>query len=126
MALRYDLKIKQGADYQRSIPILDQMDQPTPEPGWTVTGKIRDSLAPNSTLLHTLDVTISGTNVLLRVPAATSSAWTWRLGRYDVELTDTNGIVLDFLEGAVVVYPEATRADVLFASASQSTQAISH
>jgi hypothetical protein len=109
VALRFDLKVKQGADYQRSFPILDATNQPQTAVGWTVAGQIRDGLAPTAVLLHTLDVTISGTNVILRVPATTSRAWTFRLGRYSVELTDSNGAVVDFLEGAVVVYPETTR-----------------
>lgn len=108
-ALRYDLKIKQGAEYQRSFPILGATNQPQTAIGWTVAGQIRDSLAPTAVLLHTLDVYISGTNVVVHVPKDASSGWTWRLGRYDIQLIDPLGTVVTFLEGAVVVYPEVTR-----------------
>jgi hypothetical protein len=60
-------------------------------------------------VLHTLALTLSGTAVTLRIPAATSAAWTFSLGRYDVELTAPDGTVTRLVEGSVVVRPEITR-----------------
>ena len=45
----------------------------------------------------------------LYIPAAESSAWAWRRGVYDLEITHVaSGIVKRLLEGAVTVSPEVT------------------
>lgn len=108
-ALRYDLIVDQGADYERTIPVLDQAGQPVTLAGWTAAGQVRDSYAA-ATVLHTLALTLSGSSVVLRIPAATSTAWPWRFGRYDLELTAPDGAVTRFLEGAVVVRAQITHA----------------
>jgi hypothetical protein len=106
-ALRFDLIIDQGTDYNLSIPVLGLADGGTLA-GWTATGQIRASYA-SPTVLHTLDLTVSGTDVVLHIPAATSSAWTWRRGRFDIEVIDPSGAVTRLVEGAVVIRPEITR-----------------
>ena len=110
MAVRtYHLIVDQGANYALSIPVLNDNGGPTTVTGWTVTGQIR--AYPNgSTVLHELELTVGGTTVTLQIPAADSSAWTWRTGRYDVELTSPDGLVkARLIEGLVVVRPEVTR-----------------
>jgi hypothetical protein len=52
---------------------------------------------------------VSGQNLVVRIPHAASSAWDWRLAKYDVEYTAPDGTRDDFLEGSVVVRPEITR-----------------
>jgi hypothetical protein len=106
-ALKYDLIVEQGADYQVTFPVLG-LDAGGTLAGWTATGQIRAGYT-SSTVLHTLALTLTGTNVVLRVPAATSSAWAFSLGRYDVELTAPDGAVTRLVEGSVVVRPEITR-----------------
>jgi hypothetical protein len=107
MALRYDLLVAQGEDYERTVPVngTDSLA------GWSVTGQVRDGTSPNAVLLHDLDVTFSGLNVVLRIPGSDSSDWDWRLARYDVELrSPTPGLVpTRFLHGAVIVDAETTR-----------------
>ena len=44
-----------------------------------------------------------------RGPGSASSAWTWLIARYDVELTNPGGIPTRLLQGAVIVDPETTR-----------------
>lgn len=111
MALRYPLIVKQGATYRRRIPVVDTADdQPADSTaGYTAVGQIRRSTTPGAALLHTLDLTFDGTDLVLTIPAATSAGWSWRLARYDVEVTTPDGTVVDFLEGPVVVRPEITR-----------------
>lgn len=108
-ALRYDLIVDQGADYRRTIPVLRDDGQPVETlDGWQVAGQIRAGYA-STTVLHQLDVTVSGTDVLLRIPAAVSSTWAFRLARYDLELQAPDGTTTRLVEGSVVVRPEITR-----------------
>lgn len=110
MALRYDLFIDQGEDYKRTIPVIDDATgQPANIDGWTVAGQIRDGY-DSATILHALNVTASGTNLILTIPGATSATWTWRLARYDVKFTAPNTTVTRFLEGSVVVRAQVTHA----------------
>jgi hypothetical protein len=108
-AARYDLIVDQGSDYLLRIPVLNEFGQPVTVTGWTVSGQIR---APRSasTVLQQLDVVPNGTYVELRIPRATSSAWTWVAARYDVELVSTDGTGNRLIEGGVYVRPEVTRA----------------
>jgi len=39
-----------------------------------------------------------------------SAAWTWRTGRWDVELVDGAGAVTRLAEGFVIVHPEVSRS----------------
>lgn len=106
---RYDLIVDQGSDYERTFPVLGPGGQTQDITGWTVSGQIRDSYAPTAALLQTLTVTVSGSNVVLQIPKTVSRDWTWRLARYDVEITTPGGATTRFLEGSVVVHPEITR-----------------
>jgi hypothetical protein len=81
-AIRYDLLVEQGCDYTLTVPVLDDAGQPQTLAGWTVRGQI---------------------------PATASAAWTFSLGRYDVELEAPDGTVTRLVEGSVVVRPEITR-----------------
>lgn len=103
-ALDYPLEIEQGADYG---PLAFPISGVGSLAGWSVAGQVRMD-HPSRGLLHTLDVTCSGTDVVLHVPAAASAAWGWRSGRYDVELTSPTGKVTRVLKGAVRVDPEVT------------------
>jgi hypothetical protein len=107
-AIRYDLLVEQGCDYTLTVPVLDDAGQPQTLAGWTVRGQIRAGYS-SPTVLHTLALTLSGTAVTLRVPATASAAWTFSLGRYDVELEAPDGTVTRLVEGSVVVRPEITR-----------------
>lgn len=109
-ALDYPLKVKQGADYDRKIPILGGSGATV---GYSVVGQIRADRTPTAPLLATLDVTVDVIDgvlsVVLTIPAAQSAAWSWRAAFYDVELTTPDGKVVDFLEGLVVVRPQISR-----------------
>jgi hypothetical protein len=62
VALRYDLLVEQGADYERLFPVFDGNGAPANVDGWTVTGQIRGSYG-DTTVLHTLTLVPTGTNV---------------------------------------------------------------
>ena len=113
MTLRYHLRINQGETFQLAIPVLDANGAPVSLSGMTARGQIR-SHAADATVLHewtllNAGLAFSSNNVVLKVPAATSSAWTFRTAQYDVELVDTDGSVTRLVDGHVIVHPEITR-----------------
>lgn len=113
MTLRYHLRINQGESFQVAIPVLDEDGDPISLSGMTARGQIR-SHAADATVLHEWTLLNSGlafdaNNVVLKVPAATSSVWTFRTAQYDVELVDTDGNVTRLVDGHVIVHPEITR-----------------
>ena len=113
MTLRYDLRINQGETFQLAIPVLDENGDPASLSGMTARGQIR-AHATAAAVLHEWTVlnggiAFDGNNVVLTVPAASSAAWTFRTGTYDVELVAVDGDVIRLIEGHVLVHPEITR-----------------
>jgi len=113
LALQYHLRINQGETFRVAIPVLDDNNSPVSLTGMTAVGQIRTHAAAPTTLYEwsTLagNLSFDTNNVVLEVPAATSSLWTWRTAQYDVELTDEDGVVTRLVEGHVIVHPEITR-----------------
>jgi hypothetical protein len=107
-ALTYPLVVEQGADYALSIPVLNASAQPVTVDGWTAAGQIR-ATPYSDAVVHDLDLTPSGSTVVLRIPAAASATWTWQVARYDVELTSPGGDISRLVEGPVVLRPNVTR-----------------
>ena len=107
-ALEYDLAIEQGSTFRRSIPVLNDAGTPINLDGWTARGQIRITYR-DPMPAYQLDLTCSGTNVELVVPAEDSSGWQWRHGVYDVELIDVDGVPTRLMQGNVTVSPEVTR-----------------
>ncbi len=107
-AARYDLIVEQGSDYLLRVPVLNEFGQPVTVTGWTVTGQVR-ARHSSDTVLQQLDVTPNGTYVELRIPRATSSAWTFLAARYDVEIVSPGSEGTRLIEGGVYVRPEITR-----------------
>lgn len=105
--LEYDLDVYQGSDYGRSIPVLAGAQAQTVT-GWTVSGQVRRG-ADSPEVLHTLDLTCVGTDVVLRIPGSVSATWPWRRGLYDVLLVAPDGGQTVLLVGAVKVRAMVTR-----------------
>lgn len=110
-----DLVIKQGTTTEIRIP--DVKDSAgvliTNWAGFSVKAQVRER-PESTTVLHEWTsaggtVTFSGSAVVLSVPAATSAAWSWTHGRYDVELTDPSSRVARLAEGHITVSKEVTR-----------------
>jgi len=108
-AVRADLTIEQGS-YE---PLFWTVTNPdTGEPldlssGFAAKAQARDVAG---VLLYEwtgpqLDLTADG-RVYLRTPSAVSAGWTWRDGRYSVELTHPAGETVRIAQGRVRVDPE--------------------
>lgn len=113
MTLRFDLRINQGETFRVAIPVLNENGGVADLTGMTARAQVR-SYAAAPTVLHEWTTTNAGLafdvdEVVLTVPAATSSAWSWRTAAWDLELVDTDGNVTRLVEGHVVVHPEVTR-----------------
>lgn len=113
MTMRYDLRINQGESFRLTIPVLNDSNNPVTVTGMTARGQIRawDSSAPalyewsaaNGNLV------LSITNVIILVPPAASSAWTFRSAQWDLELVDpATSTTTRLVEGLVIVEPEIT------------------
>jgi hypothetical protein len=112
-----NLVIKQGTDPDIRIPNVRDADGDliTTWTGFSVKGQVRER--PESpTVLHewtsqggTPNVSFEGSDVVLALPHATSTAFAWRHARYDVELTDPSGLVARIAEGHITVDREVTR-----------------
>jgi len=110
--MRTPLAIPQGASWGISWPITEDGEAAALD-DWTVKAQIR-STATNSIVLHEWstelgNATTSGSAVTLLLNPATSSAWTWERGVYDVELTSPDGTVYRIAEGPVYISQEVTR-----------------
>jgi len=76
---------------------------------WSARGQVRDRAA-SPTVLHTFAASVDADgNVVIAVEPATSSAWSWRSGVYDVEIQSADGVVLRVASGHVSVSAEVTR-----------------
>lgn len=107
----------QGTDLNIRIPNVTDANNVliTNWTGVTVKAQVRDRVESPDVLYEWSgpgvgsNVTTSGSDVLLAVAHAVSSAWTWRHGRYDVELTNASGAVARIAEGHMFISREVTR-----------------
>lgn len=110
--MRTPLTIPQGTSWGISWPITEDGNAAAID-AWTVKAQIR-STAPNPIVLHEWsteagDASTEGSAVTLLTNPASTTAWTWERGVYDVELTSPDGTVYRIAEGAVYVSREVTR-----------------
>ena len=113
MTLRYDLRINQGETFQLTIPVLDDDGSAASLTGFTAKGQIR-SHAASPTVLYEWSATnanlaFEDNDVVLTVPAAHSSLWTFRTGVWAVELVDGAEVTSRLVGGMVIVHPEVVR-----------------
>jgi hypothetical protein len=127
---RYDFTVEQGTTHITTFVWKTQPGSccndpdavlPAPAPrdltGYTLRMQIRPS-AGSATLYYDANeinqrlvkVTPLDGIFALYIPPADSTAWTWKRGVYDIELTHTaSGLVTRLLEGWVTVSPEVTQ-----------------
>ena len=112
-----NLVIQQGSDCEIRVPdVVDADGVPiTVWVGYEVHAQVRERV-DSTAVLHEWSsenpgatVTFEGSDVVLAVSSATSTAWTWTSGRYDIELTNPDGEVARIAEGHITVSREVTR-----------------
>lgn len=110
MAIKGNIIIDQGSDFQSSITVADDAGDPVNLTQYTGASQMRKHYS--STTAYNFNVTISGNTgvVTLSMNAATTANIAAGRYVYDCELTDTvTGTVSRIVEGIVTVTPNVTR-----------------
>lgn len=107
MTARDDLRVRQGADYSRDFPALDEHGDLRVLTGWVARAVIRHT--PDSAVVHEPDVVVRPGLVRLTIPGAVSDGWGWRRSRYEIALVGPRGQRERFAEGRVQVDPSLVR-----------------
>lgn len=110
----YYLVIEQGVTSQYAWPVLDDNGDPITLTGYTAKAQVRRSF-DSPTVLHEWSTTnstivLQSNKVILVTSPATSLAWTWKTGVYDILITAPDGTVSRVGEGICVVSPSVTRS----------------
>lgn len=113
MAGTYHLVIEQGATLDRLITWQNAAGVPYDLTGWTARMQVRERAGgllyasfktdDGSIVLGTADGTIR-----IKATAATTAAWAWEHGVYDLELVDPAAQVTRLLQGTVRLSLEVT------------------
>lgn len=113
---RVDLVIEQGTTWGIGFPLLDANDQPVDLTGWSVRVQARPKADSGTVLFEWASdgsgagqAVLSNGRVTLYVQPEQSSAWTWRKGHWQLELTTPDGQIIRPVGGRVRVDPEVTR-----------------
>ncbi len=114
-AAYWKITVEQGATC-RTVLTLSDSDGTIDLTGYTARLQIRESIdSPTPLYSLTTDpgggITINGPDgqITITIPAATSTAWDWRYGVYNLELVNGAGDVDRLLKGEVEVDREVTR-----------------
>jgi hypothetical protein len=112
------IRIEQGASWGRSWPIsLPSGDPVTDFTGWTAKAQVRETPEATEVLFEWIlggaadkgTITLTGSAVELSHTGDDSDDWLWRLGRYDVKVTNAAGQEAFTARGRVMVIPAVTR-----------------
>jgi hypothetical protein len=113
---RYDLEIKQGATFTRTILWEDAAGYPFDMTGWTAKLQIRagySSISPLLTLTSSPAAGIVITPLIgqidITITAAQSATIQQDRAVYDIEIDKGGGVRSRLVEGKVMIYREVTR-----------------
>jgi hypothetical protein len=110
----YDFTVYQGATFTRTFVWTTDGD-PVDLTGRTARMQIRPSFGSSEVYLDAttenglITITALTGEVTLTIPADVSEGFTWRCGRYDIELVASDDSVVRLVQGAVTVSKEITR-----------------
>lgn len=109
MAIKANLIIDQGTDYETSINVTDDDDIVIDLTGYTGQAQMRKHYS--SVSYYSFDVTIHGPAGVVTLGMTANTSNTVPAGRYvyDCELTDPSGKRSRLVEGIVTISPQVTR-----------------
>lgn len=113
---QYDFEIIQGATFTQPFVWKDGDGDPVDLTGYTARMQVRKSVQAEDVLLEA--TTANGRIVIdpltgtftLTLSASVTESIDWLCGQYDIELVDSDGVVVRILEGHIAVSREITRA----------------
>lgn len=110
------MRIPQGADWGRFWPLANPDGSAiTDWTGWTALAQVRDTPGAEPVLWSWATGGTEGTasfgdgGVTLAHTGADSEAWAWRLGVWDLRVTNSAGKIAYVARGRVMVAPAVTR-----------------
>ena len=109
MAIKANLIIDQGTTYSTSIDITDDNDMPVDLTGYTGSAQIRKHYSSSNSTPFAVSIDAADGVVSLGLTSTQTGALTAGRFVYDVELTNTSGVVSRIVEGIVTVTPQVTR-----------------
>lgn len=110
MAIKANLVIDQGADYQTSLNITDDDGYPVDLTGYTGVAKIRKHYTSTNAVSFTVTITANTGNVALSLTALQTANIVAGRYVYDVKVTDTDAnTVTRLVEGIATITPQVTR-----------------
>ena len=115
-AARYSTCIAQGSTFTRELTYTDSTGSPVNLTDAEIRMQVRATVS-NQTVLVDLSTATSGITIVdalagsfrIQINAATTSAYTWKKGVYDLEVEFPTGEVRRIMEGIIEVSPEVTR-----------------
>lgn len=112
---KVNIKIKKGSTYEHTFTYVDSAGAAKNVTGYSARMQIRGTIDDSSYIYQALsggDITVGTTDgkITLSIPAATTAAWTFASGVYDIELVSPGGKVIPLVGvSRVTVTPEVTR-----------------
>lgn len=105
---------KQGADFNALLTVAVTSGAGTTGvnlSGVTVFSQIRDQ--PGGLLIASFTGSVTGGNLLLSLPSATTTSITPGIYYFDVLVTDSSGVVHDLLDGKIQIVPAISVATLI-------------
>lgn len=109
MAIKSNIIIDQGADYEVTINIRDANTHVITLEGFTGKAQMRKYFTSSTAYNFNVDVGATTGEVTLSMNAATSAAITPGRYVYDCCLYSNNAVVSRIIEGIVTIKPQVTR-----------------
>lgn len=111
----YDFEIEQGASFRLQFVWKDSLGVAVNLTSYTARMQVRQSISSPDTLLELTTengrIALGGSagTVTLTLTPAVTEAFTWRKGKYDLELVAPDASVTRFMQGQITVSREVTR-----------------
>lgn len=109
MAIRGNIVIDQGSDYEFKVNVENINNVPADLTGYTAAAQMRKYYT--SSRAYDFDTQVDANNgiVILAMSANTTNTITPGRYLYDCELTSADGVITRLIEGIVTITPQVTR-----------------
>jgi hypothetical protein len=109
MAIKTNIVIDQGSDYEVSVNVKDANNTPIDLAGYTGAAQMRKHYTSLTSHSFGVNITALTGEVTLSMPANTSNLISPGRYVYDCELTSISNTKIRIVEGIVTVTPQVTR-----------------